>query len=352
MKRLNLVLLGIGSIAIAAIGFASMNQPVSAKAEESSSDLVSSSEVVSSSSETSSSSSEQPKYARITYKIGYTNSGTFASDSGRGTVDLSAESANVGDKITFSVYGNPSFETSGTKVTVFQYKCTAVWVNDVELTGTSVDRIYSFTVVDGMPSYIVTAYFDEQDNVKVTDLATTNWSGLFTVENLLKLIYFILTLFLGSGFFITLLKSKKIQAVTTNQITQTVINTLSSSTTESFNGFFTKTLTPLLDQYNIKISDMDSTMKTLLKCFTLSQENTPQARLAIAEELEKLKTSDAETTAKVKEIVNQAIAENQAKADANKKAIEEARKANENITKEAESSSPANSDEKKALPTE
>lgn len=348
MKRLNLILAAIGFAAIAAVGFASLNRPVYAIAEEASS------ESIVYSSETASSSTEQPKYAKITYKIGYTNDGTFASDSGRGTIDLSAESANAGDKITFAVYGNPSFETSGTKVTIFQYKCTAVWVNDTEVTGTSVDKIYSFTVEDGTPSYIVTALFDEQDNVKVTDLSTINWAGLLTVDNLIKLVYFALTLFLGSGFFITLLKSKKIQAATTGQITDTVTNILNEKTVETFNNFFDKTLTPLLTQYNIKFADMSTTMNTLLKCFTLSQENTPQARLAIAEELEKLSTNDAATTAKVKEIVNQAIADNQAKADANKAAIEAAKEANANLTKTISDDNDAEekSDPAKSLPTE
>lgn len=345
MRKISFVLAGFGSLALLGMGFACLNQPIPANAEgETSSSQTSSS--------SPSTSEETKKYASITYKIGYTNDGYFASDSGRGAVDISAESANVGDKITFAVYGNPSFETSGTKVTIFQYKCTAVWVNDTELTGTSADKIYSFTVQDGTPSYIITAYFDEQDNVKVTDLSTVNWSGMLTVDNLLKLIYFVLTLFLGSGFFITLLKSKKIQSNTTDKITQIVSSAIDSKITESFDNFYTKTLVPLLEQNNIKFADMDTTMRTLLKCFTLSQENTPQARLAIAEELEKLKTNDEATTAKVKEIVNKAIADNQAKAEANKKAIEEARKANESISNDADESSKAESDEKKALPTE
>lgn len=341
--------IGIALSAVALIATASAIGSVSCKPISTYAEGETSSE---SSSQAVESSSEEAKYARIATKIGYTNSGTFASDSDRGVIDLSAESGNVGDKITFVVYGNPSFETSGTKVTAFQYKCTAVFVNDTDVTLTANDKVYSITIEDGTPSYVITAYFDEQDNVKVTDLATINWAGLFTVDNLMKLIYFVLTLFLGSGFFITLLKSKKIQAATTNQITQTVIQTLSSGTTESFNNFFKNTLTPLLDQYNIKISDMDSTMKTLLKCFTLSQENTPESRLAIAEELEKLKTSDAETTAKVKEIVKQAIAENEAKSEANKKAIEEARKATESIDSTKSDSAEDEDDKDKALPTE
>lgn len=348
MGKKNFFLVAFGGL-IALVSFAfvaSPSQSILAVGESSSDSVVSST-----SSEPISESA--PSYATIVSKIGYTNEGSFAQDSARGVVDLSAETGDIGDRITFTVYGNPSFETNGTKVTVFQYKCTAVWVNTTEVTASASDNIYSFDIVDGTTSYIVTAYFNEQDNVKVTDLSTINWSSLLTVDNLIKLIYFALTLLLSSGFFITLLKSKKIQSATTNQITSMVTNVLNEKTTETFDNFFNKTLTPLLTQYNIKFADMSSTMNTLLKCFTLSQENTPQARLAIAEELEKLTTNDAATTSKVIEIVNKAISDNQAQATANKAAIEAAKEANANLTKTiSNDTAEEKSDPIKPLPTE
>ena len=357
MKNGKMFLLATGSLAVSLMALAAF-QPSALKAEAESASAVSSSSESSepTSSETVSSSATTAPYDYvITSQVGYTESGAFKLASSRGVVDAKDGfyEADKPDSFKAYIYSNPDFDVNGTKITVFEYVATAVWytVNGntpvhAEIKTDNNSKYVEIPLTE-KGQYLIQAYFDSTNNLKVTDTSNINWGSLLTWDNLIKLIEWAIMIFLGSGFFITLIKSKKIQASTTSQIVDTVTDTLNKKVCEVFDNFFKNTLTPILNQYNIKFSDTDEAMKTLLRCFTLSQEDTPEARLAIAKELEKLSTNDAATTDKVKAIVQQAIEENKAKDEANKKAIENAKQANESITPIDQESVA-----KKGLPTE
>ena len=72
-------------------------------------------------------------------------------------------------------------------------------------------------------------------------------------------------------------------------------------------------------------------MQVMARCFALSQEGTPESRLAIMEELTKLKTNEAELSDKIKNIINEAIENNNKIQEEKMKTLEELKEANDKI---------------------
>lgn len=235
-------------------------------------------------------------------------------------VDLTE--GHVGDKVTAHV--SP----------YALYKIETVTVNGVNLTANE-DGNYEFLLVEG--ENIITATF-VVDNEELTSIANLladakdgEWDEIFTMSNLIQAIYWLLTTIFTSGFFITLLKTKKIKAETTKEIKTSVEAILSSKLGDSINTFLKTTIVPLFEQYNIKINYTEETCKVLARCFALAQENTPEARLAIINELTKFKNTEQDLNEEVKKIINEEIERNNAEKAQLNKTIEELKEANQKV---------------------
>ena len=235
-------------------------------------------------------------------------------------VDLTE--GHVGDKVTAHV--SP----------YVLYKIETVTVNGVNLTANE-DGNYEFLLVEG--ENIITATF-VVDNEELTSIANLladakdgEWDEIFTMSNLIQAIYWLLTTIFTSGFFITLLKTKKIKAETTKEIKAAVEAILSSKLGDSINTFLETTIVPLFEQYNIKINYTEETCKVLARCFALAQENTPEARLAIINELTKFKNTEQDLNEEVKKIINEEIERNNAEKAQLNKTIEELKEANQKV---------------------
>lgn len=239
-----------------------------------------------------------------------------------GEIIVDLTEGHVGDKAT--AYVSP----------YVLYKIETVSVNGVNLTANE-DGNYEFLLVEG--ENIITATF-AVDNEELTSIANLladakdgEWDEIFTIGNLIQAIYWLLTTIFTSGFFITLLKTKKIKAETTKEIKTAVEAILSSKLGDSINTFLETTIVPLFEQYNIKINYTEETCKVLARCFALAQENTPEARLAIINELTKFKNTEQDLTEEVKKIINEEIERNNAEKAQLNKTIEELKEANQKV---------------------
>lgn len=239
-----------------------------------------------------------------------------------GEILVDITEGHVGDKVTAHV--SP----------YVLYKIETVSVNGVNLTANE-DGNYEFLLVEG--ENIITATF-VVDNEELTSIANLladakdgEWDEIFTIGNLIQAIYWLLTTIFTSGFFITLLKTKKIKAETTKEIKTSVEAILSSKLGDSINTFLETTIVPLFEQYNIKINYTEETCKVLARCFALAQENTPEARLAIINELTKFKNTEQDLNEEVKKIINEEIERNNAEKAQLNKTIEELKEANQKV---------------------
>lgn len=217
-----------------------------------------------------------------------------------GDVIVDKESGNVGDIVT--VYAKP--------YSLFKLK--SITVNGTALVANA-DGIYTFAMIEGENK--VSAEFEiSQSEVSyilglIEDAKNGNFEDIFSLKNLLMLISWAISLFMGSGFCITLLKSKKIKAQTAQEISEAVDAATKSEVAKGISAFLSEQFGPSFDALSTSINDISETCQSMARCMVLGQENTPEARLAIIQELSS-KSKKAESLAdEVKKIVHAEMAD-------------------------------------------
>jgi hypothetical protein len=230
---------------------------------------------------------------------------------------------NVGDKVTLQV--SP----------YILYKIDSVAVNGINLTPNE-EGFYEFLLVEGENKITATFSVNKEELQVIagvlSDAKDGNWENIFNMENLLIVINWAVTLFCSSGFFLTLIKNRKIKAETVNEVKAAVLAVVNSNFGQMTKDFLEQTILPITEKYNVSIEYLDKTMKAMARCFMLAQENTPEARLSIVEELTKLNNNEKDLREEVKAIIDEEIAKNQANQDKLNQDIEALKAANEAIT--------------------
>lgn len=243
-----------------------------------------------------------------------------------GDIIVDVLEGNVGDKVTFKV--SP----------YVLYKVETVTVNGVAVTPNN-DGIYEFLLVEGENKVSATFVVNKAELETIAgvlaDARNGDWSQIFTLDNMLTFISWMITTLLSSGFFITLIKSKKIQSKTAGEISGAVEVLINSKFGEMTENFLNNTVMPIMDKYNVNMEFMDKTMKAMARCFMLAQENTPEARLAIVEELTKLNNNEKDLREEVKEIIEKEVAKSKEETAKLTQDLEDLKRANQEITSTA-----------------
>lgn len=240
-----------------------------------------------------------------------------------GDVMADIEGGYVGDVVTLRVAPN--------------ILCTveSVYANGVQLVKNE-EGLYTFALAEGDNVVAVNFIVDNEQLTfwadQIGNAKNGNWDEIFSVKNLFNLISWIITICLSSGFFVTMIKNKKIKTKTTDEVTNVVKNANIQSIKETLAPVIEKLFGDTFTKYLEKTDSLENTMKVLARCFCLSQEGTPEARLAIIEELTKLNNNQGDLTEQVKKMINAEIAKNNEIQNQKYKAIEELKAENESIS--------------------
>lgn len=239
-----------------------------------------------------------------------------------GDVMADIENGNVGDIVTLRVAPN--------------ILCTveSVYANGVQLVKNEAG-LYTFALAEGENVISVKFVVDNEQLTfwadQIGNAKNGNWDEIFSVNNLFNLISWIITICLSSGFFVTILKNKKIKSKTTEEVASVIKTTNIESIKETLAPVIEKLFGDTFTKYLEKTDSLENTMKVLARCFCLSQEGTPESRLAIIEELTKLNNNQGDLTEQVKKMINAEIAKNNEIQSKKLKAIEELKSENKNI---------------------
>lgn len=216
-----------------------------------------------------------------------------------GTITFSKTEGEIGEII--EVYNTP----------YLLYDLTQLTVNGIVLIPDEYG-VYSFALVEG--ENVVSAKF-EVNNEKLEQVADLlgkvkegSWEEIFTVENLFSLISWLITLGCSSGFFITLYKSRKFKEITPQEIAKKVDEKINEVLDERLSTFLKDVFGPYNENMLEKFSSMENSTKTMVRCFILMQENTPEARLAILNELNNLNNNETgQLTLQVKALIAEEV---------------------------------------------
>lgn len=205
------------------------------------------------------------------------------------------EGGNVGDVVTliakpYSLFGVES-----------------VTVNGVALTQNE-DGNYNFTLVEGENVVVATFKVNQEEISYILGLIEKakdgNWEDIFSLKNLFTIISWVISLFTAGGLCVTLLKKQKIKAKTAEEISAAVEEVTKGETSKAVNAFMEKILGPSFDMFGEKLKEINEMCASMAKCMVLAQENTPEARLAIIQELSKTNKKAQDLAEEVKKIVH------------------------------------------------
>lgn len=242
-----------------------------------------------------------------------------------GDVIKNVESGQVGEVVTFKI--NP----------YILYKVVSVKVNDVDLLPNE-DGEYSFAISEGENKISVLYEVDDKQleiiAKNIANIKNGDWEDVFTFENLAQIITWIITIFFSGGFLTVLLKNKKIQSKTTDDVIGITNNTIDSKFEQIINNFLENKLEPVLTKIDSKLVSTDDVCKTLARCFILSQENTPESRLAIINELTTLQKTSDDLSKQVKAVILEEVEKLAVIEEKKKETIKELEETNNSINPE------------------
>lgn len=236
----------------------------------------------------------------------YTSSVVINSTIEHGNVEISATEGNVGDVVTISVEPD------------VLYVIDAVYANGTQIL-TNEDGLYQFTLVEGENTVNAKFAINGEALETIMDIVekgkNEGFDAIFQPKNIVLLIYAILSLLGFSGLLVVVNKLKNAAP----KADQLAAKTVEKAVEEKF--------MPI-------INETKELNKTLTKCFILSQENTPESKLAIIDELTKIQNSNEEIANQVVNVINNAIEQAKEIQNGKIKAIEELEQANNNLIAE------------------
>ena len=183
-------------------------------------------------------------------------------------------------------------------------------IGSVKVNGTVLideDGVYSFALVEGENKVTVKFVIDEATlgelSTIVDQAANKDWTNLFSVKNIISII----AVLLNSGILLAVAKvslGTKANAKATEKNVSTSVQKIIPETIKKINfSVIEEKIVPALKEIlvgiNVKLEEGTNALITFARCLALSQENTPEAKLAITKELSSLKISDKETIAKI-----------------------------------------------------
>lgn len=123
---------------------------------------------------------------------------------------------------------------------------------------------------------------------------------------------------MGIKFLASTLKSKKLANLTANDVKDEVLKAMGDKVDESVKNQVASSIYSVAQT----CKNLNNVVKVLAEVMALSQENTPESRVAILECIAKLGVVDAQVTEQAKEVVNQQVADEEQKKEDTIKAIE------------------------------
>ena len=167
---------------------------------------------------------------------------------------------------------------------------------------------FSFALVEGENKIEAKIVVDQQllgEMAVVYDQARNkDWTNLFSVENVLRVVTFLLNggiLLAVARYFI---KDKRLEQKVENKIGEEIEKVIPGTTKETVLATMQDVVMPfftdLLTKLNLKVEDLGNALTVFSRCFALSLENTPESKIAITQELSSLKLSDQEAISAVR----------------------------------------------------
>jgi len=219
------------------------------------------------------------------------------------------------------------------------YKVEYVSVNGTNLVeDESTNGKFAFALAEGENVIDASFIVDEEVCGSMTDIVKEaeehDWEDLFSLNNVFTIIKWVL----DGGILIAVIryfvKDKKLAKKVEEVVSQTVKDIIPENTQQAVLTTLENTIEPLFNKLALDNEETKNALKAFAKCMALAQEGTPESKLAIIDELSKIKVSDILTNEKVKEFINESASKLREEFTATLASINNISEANKKIIEE------------------
>lgn len=219
-----------------------------------------------------------------------------------GEITLDKDRGHVGETVTMTV-----------KPTLL-YLVEYVKVNGVNLVEDETTKwVYSFVLVEGENKVEAKFAVDKEllgeMSVIYEQAINKDWTHLFSLENVLRIVAFLLEggiLLVIARYFI---QDKKIGDGVERGVSKTVSKVIPEAAKEAVLANTKEVLKPMFSEITGYQQDIIRVVGILIKCIALMQEGTPDARRAILAELANLNIGDMQVIEKAKKFIDDYFAQ-------------------------------------------
>lgn len=202
----------------------------------------------------------------------------------------------------------------------FLYLVKSVTVNGTALIeNETTSGLYSFALVRGVNVVSVSVVVNEELLGELStiyaQMRDKDWSNLFTVENVITLVKWVLDCGILIAIIRYYIRDKRLAAKVEKATKESVEKIIPESTKQAVVATIREVLEPIFAQLKADNIELSRAMSAFAKCMALAQENTPESRTAIIDILSNLKISDEKTLADVKAYIDRLFAEHIATVD-------------------------------------
>lgn len=192
------------------------------------------------------------------------------------------------------------------------YKVAGASVNGIALIESeTTSGEFSFALVEGENRISVSFVVDEELCGSLTNIvreaSEKDWNNLFTVENVIVLVKWVL----DGGILIAMIryyvKDKRLEKKLENKVQETVTAIVPEVTKQAVVTTVEQVVTPVFTEIKSDYVELMKGFNVFAKCMALSQENTPESKRAILDELSGLKIGDLETIGEVKKYIEDMV---------------------------------------------
>lgn len=223
------------------------------------------------------------------------------SQSEHGTITADILEGNIGDIVTLNVNADLFYITSN------------VSVNGVSLIESETTKgLYSFTLSSGENIVTATFIIDEELFGELTtiveEIDNKDWTHLFTVENVITIIKWLLDCGILIAVIRYFVKDKKLAKKLEQSVTEVTEKIVPESTKQAVLENTKELIEPMFKKITEDSTLTREIMAIVIKCMVLMQQDTPEAKIAILNEFEKLQgIVDLNSVENIKKYIDESV---------------------------------------------
>ena len=161
------------------------------------------------------------------------------------------------------------------------------------------------------------------------DITNVEWASLFTTQNLMVALSWVVLFGFTLAMFVANRKLKKNEQYTLSGVKKSIVDYVDAKLGQEFakktEEFLDVTVKQTYIGIDKKLNTVDETVASMARCMMLLADGTPEARVTLLKELSTIQSKDEELAKKITAMIDEQVAKQKSDKEEKEKALEEAK---------------------------